>query len=175
MTCHTHKGFTLLEMIVTITTLALLGMLLTPYLTLSVRAYNDNSATLGVLGELRYASERIVRELREIRRNPLSLTDYEIATPFSATSMTFVRNDGETVTIETSLPQLNLRYNSVAGNAPFPLSASLQSLNFDYLQNDEITPATGAADLAYIAFEIQLTANGKTYSQRSRVALRAQP
>lgn len=175
MTYHAQKGFTLLEMIVTITTLALLGMLLTPYLTLSVRAYNDNSATLGVLGELRYASERIVRELREIRRNPFSVSNFDIVTPLSATNITFVRNDGEAVTIEATPPQLNLRYNSVASNAPFPLSASLQSLTFSYLQNDEITTATGSNDVAYIEFEILLLANGQTYNQRSRVALRAQP
>lgn len=175
MTYRTHKGFTLLEMVVTITTLALLGMLLTPYLTLSARAYNDNAATLGVLGELRYASERIVRELRDIRRNPASVTDYDIVTPLSATNITFVRNDGEAVTIEASPPQLNLRYGSVAGNAPFPLSTSLQSLAFRYLRKDEIQSATGSADVAYIEFEIQLISNGQTYSQRSRVALRPQP
>ncbi len=175
MTYRTHKGFTLLEMIVTITTLALLGMLLTPYLTLSVRAYNDNAATLGVVGELRYASERIVRELREIRRKPSSVSEYDIATPLSTTNIKFLRNDGETVTIEASPPQLNLRYQSVSSNDPFPLSASLQGLTFNYLQNDGIATAVGSDDVAYIEFEIQLVSNGQTYSQRSRVALRAQP
>ncbi|TCK16877.1 prepilin-type N-terminal cleavage/methylation domain-containing protein [Thiogranum longum] len=173
--CSKHDGFTLLEMVVTIATLSLLAMLLTPYLSLSVQAYNENALESNVLGELRYATERITRELREIRRNPSSLSDYEVSTPLVVGSISFVRNDGETVTIEDASPQLNMRYASVAANAAFPLSNSLQLLTFNYLRNDEVTPATGSSDLAYIEFEIQLSSNGKTYSQRSRVSLRAQP
>jgi prepilin-type N-terminal cleavage/methylation domain-containing protein len=175
MTNGHHSGFTLLEMVITITTLAVLAMLVTPYLNLSVRAYNDNAREQKILGELRYASDRIARELRGIRRNPVISTEYEIITPLSSTTISFVSNDGEAVTIEDSAPQLNLRYNSLAGNAPFPLSTSLQSLSFNYLRSDEITLASGSGDVAYIEFEIQLLANGQTYNQRSRVALRAQP
>jgi len=171
----TDSGFTLLEMVIAITALSLLAMLVMPYLNLSVRAYTGNASTLQVLGELRYASERIVRELREIRRNPQSSSDYDIVTPLSADSIIFVRNDGERVTIEKSAPQLNLRYRSLADNAPFPLTTSLLNLSFNFLRRDETTPATGNADLAYIEFEIRLLNHGKTYSQRSRVALRAQP
>ncbi len=175
MISRQHSGFTLLEMVIAMTALSLLAVLVTPYLNLSVRAYTTNAATLQVLAELRYASERIVRELREIRRNPLSPSDYEIVTPLSASNITFVRNDGESVTIESAASQLNLRYGSVAHNAPFPLTTSLQNLTFNFLRRDETTFATGGNDLAYIEFEIQLTANNQTYSQRSRVALRAQP
>ncbi len=168
-------GFTLLEMVVTIATLSILAMLVTPYLSLSARAYNANAVESKILGELRYASERITRELREMRRNPLSPSDYEISTPLQPNSIRFVRNDGETVTIEDAAPQLNLRYASLAGNAAFPLSTALQNLRFTYLQSDEINAATGGNNLAYVTFEIQLVVNGKTYSQRNRVALRAQP
>ncbi len=170
-----QHAFTLLEMVVTIATLSLLAMLLTPYLSLSVRAYNENSLESKVLGELRYATERITRELREIRRNPLSISDYEVSTPLVANSISFVRNDGETVTIEDASPQLDMRYASVAANTAFPLSDSLQLLTFNYLRNDEVTAAAGSSDLAYIEFEIQLSSNGKTYRQRGRVSLRAQP
>jgi len=169
------SGFTLLEMVVTIATLSILAMLVTPYLSLSARAYNDNAVESKILGELRYASERITRELREMRRNPVSPFDYMITAPLLGNKITFMRNDGETVTIEDAAPQLNLHYLSLAGNAAFPLSSSLQSLRFNYLQRDEITPATGGNNLAYITFEIQLLVNGKTYSQRNRVALREQP
>jgi len=175
MTNRQHSGFTLLEMVITITTMAVLAMLVTPYLSLSVRAYNDNAAEQKILGELRYASERIVRELRDMRRNLIPPSDYDIVTPLSANSVTFDRNDGETVTIEDATPQLNMRYDSLASNAAFPLSTSLQGLTFNYLRSDEITIASGSNDVAYIEFEIQLLANGQTYSQRSRVALRAQP
>ena len=175
MMSRQHSGFTLLEMVIAITALSLLAALVTPYLSLSVRAYTTNAANLQVLGELRYASERIVRELREIRRDPLSPSDYEIVTPLSPNNIIFVRNDGKSVTIERAASQLNLRYDSVAHNAPFPLTTSLQSLVFNYLRRDETTFATGNDDLAYIEFEIQLSANNQIYRQRSRVALRAQP
>ncbi len=168
-------GFTLLEMVVTIATLSILAMLVTPYLSLSVRAYNDNAVESQILGELRYASERIARELRDIRRNPASPADYDIATPFVSNRIRFSRNDGERVTIDSATSALNLSYFSLQGDSPFPLSTSLQGITFSYFQSDEVNPALGSSDLAYIEFEIQLGANGNTYSQRSRVALRAQP
>jgi len=175
MRCRNDTGFTLLEMVVTIATLSILAMLVTPYLSLSVRAYNDNAVESKILGELRYASERITRELRAMRRDPFPPNSYLVTTPLVANTIIFVRNDGETVTIEGAASQLNLKYQSLAANAAFPLSTSLQSLVFNYLQSDEITPASGGDNLAYIEFEIQLVVNGKTYSQRNRVALRAQP
>jgi prepilin-type N-terminal cleavage/methylation domain-containing protein len=169
------NGFTLLEMVVAITALAVLAMLVTPYLSLSVRAYNDNAMESRTLAELRYASERIARELRDIRRNPSPPSNYDIVLPSSPTaSFAFIRNDATTVTIERTAPLLNLRYSSLASDAPFPLSTSLQSLTFNFLRSDE-TQAFVSAEVAYIEFEIQLASNGKTYSQRSRVALRTQP
>ena len=170
-----QKGFTLLEMVITIATLAVLAMLVTPYLSLSARAYNDNSAGLKVLGELRYASERIAREIRDIRRDQFSSANYDIVTPLVPNSIVFFRNDGERVTIEDAAPMLNLRYFSLQADAAFPLSTSLQNITFNYFTNDEVTPTVNSNDVAYIEFEIQLLANGQTYSQRSRVALRAQP
>ncbi|VAW76245.1 hypothetical protein MNBD_GAMMA15-1601 [hydrothermal vent metagenome] len=168
-------GFTLLEMVVTIATLSILAMLVTPYLSLSVRAYNDNAVESKILGELRYASERIARELRELRRNPTPPpSDFDIATPFASNRIIFFRNDGERVTIDGTAPLLNISYQSLQADTLFPLSTSLQSLGFTYLQSDE-APALSGSDLAYITFEIQLVANGQTYRQRSRVALRAQP
>ncbi len=175
MNARRKNGFTLLEMVVTIATLSILAMLITPYLSLSARAYNDNAVESKILGQLRYASERIARELREMRRDPSAPANYDIATPLLSDRVTFFRNDGERVTVEDAAPLLNMSYFGLQGDTRYPLSSSLQSLVFNYWQSDEINAASGGNDLAYIEFEIQLLSNGNTYSQRSRVALRSMP
>ena len=51
-----HKGFTLMELVVTLIVLALMTSFALPFMSNGVRAYNDTSAGLQTLGKLRYAS-----------------------------------------------------------------------------------------------------------------------
>lgn len=178
MSGHRPEGFTLLEMVIAIVTLSVLAMLVTPHLSQSVRLYNENAVELKTLDELRYASERIARELRDIRRSPASPADYDIVIPSTRDGdIRFVRNNGIAVTIKRTNSQLSLSYNPLGSDTtdtPFPLTSSLPGQRFVFLRSDE-NPALTSNELAYIEFELQLAANGRTYSRRSRVAMRAQP
>jgi hypothetical protein len=119
------------------------------------------------------ASERLVRELREIRRDPLLPANYD--TTIAANPLVFTKSDGETVTINAAAPLLTLAYDSVSTATPYTLTDEVSSITFTYLQSDGVTAATNSSNVAFIEFELVLTRNGNSYPQRSRIALRNQP
>ena len=172
MTRSASRGFTLLEMVIVLVMLALMTAIAGPYLSNGVQAFNDSAAAVHTLGKLRLGSERLVRELREVRRNPAAPANYDISV--GTMPLVFTKTDGETVTIDSSGALLSLAYDSVAAGTPYPLSDELNSITFSYLQSDGST-ATGADNVAFVEFELELTHAGNVYRQRSRVALRNQP
>jgi len=165
---HCH-GYTLIELVLSITVLALLGSVTAPYLSNGVRAYNTTAVSVRTVDNLRYGSERIARELRDIDNIGGVFT---IATPVnvSGNNITFTKADGVTVTLDTAGGNLQIAYDSLAGGAPFTLADELVSLAFNYYRSDGLQ-ATGTGDVAYIEYEIVLD-NGNSYAQRGRVALR---
>jgi len=169
------NGFTLMEMVITLTMLAILAAIAGPYLANGVRAYNDSSSSVHTLSNLRSASERLVREIREIRRDG-STGNYDITSPVQNPSSTlrFFKTDAERVTFTDAAPLLMMSYLSVSGETPYTLSDELSSITFRYWQSDGITPAN-LSTVAIIEFELVLTHAGNNYPQRSRVALRNQP
>jgi MSHA biogenesis protein MshO len=168
----THKrqhGFTLIEMIISLVILALLGAAAGYGLTGGALAFSGNADVLHTLGKLRYASERMAREVREIRRDSVTPANYDITT-MTDTTLAFTRRDGTGVTLTGTLPLLTLAYSSPAGI--YTLTDEVGSLAFAYYQADGSTAATGSADVAFIEFDLVLTRNGNSYPQRTRVALR---
>ena len=173
MTFIRSRGFTLMEMVITLTMLALMAAYSAPYLTYGVQSYHETAAAVDTLTQLRLSSERLVREIREIRNSGA----YDISTPVSGpnSTLSFTKSDTETVTIDTAAGALRLSYASVSGGSAFTLSNKLSSITFRYWQNDGVTAATSNSDVAFIDFELVLTHSGNSYPQRSRVALRNQP
>jgi len=172
MTGYRHQtGYTLIEMIIAIVILGLLGAAAGYGLQNSALAFVNTTDAVHTLGKLRPASERLAREIREIRRDPLTPAVYDIAT-MNATTLTFTRADGTGVTLNSAPPLVTLAYSIPAGT--HTLTDALSSLTFAYYQADGVTPATGSDDVAFVEFELVLTRSGNSYPQRSRVALRNQ-
>ena len=69
---------------------------------------------------------------------------------------------------------LYLFYTGRLGTFVGLLDLKLNSITFSYLQSDGST-ATGADNVAFVEFELELMHAGNVYRQRSRVALRNQP
>jgi len=168
-----HRGFTLVEMIVTLTMLAILAAVAAPYMSNGVRAYNDTASAIYTLGKLRSSSERLVREIREIHNTGT----YEIFTPINSpnSTLSFRKTDTEIVTIDTDTSHLTLAYDSVNSGTAYTLSDELDRLTFNYWQADGVTAADNTLNVAYIEFELVLNHAGNNYAQRSRVALRNRP
>jgi len=167
--CKRQCGFTLIEMIISLVVLALLGAAAGYGLTGGALAYSGNADALHTLGKLRYASERMAREVREIRRNSVTPANYDITT-MTGTTLAFTRSDGTAVTLTGTPPLLTLAYSTPAGT--HTLTDEVGSLAFGYYRADGSTPATGTADVAFIEFDLVLARNGNSYPQRTRVALR---
>jgi Tfp pilus assembly protein FimT len=159
-------------MVIVLVMLALMTAIAGPYLSNGMRAYNDSAAAVHTLSKLRLASERLVRELREVRRNPAAPTNYDITV--GGLPLVFTKTDGETVTIDSTAALLTLAYDSIGGGTSYALTDELNSISFSYLQSDG-NAATGPSDVAFVEFELELTHAGNDYRQRSRVALRNQP
>ena len=83
------KGFSLIELVATLLVLGLMTSFAVPYLSNGARVYNDTSAALQTASKLRYASERMARELREIRNVG---GNFDIVTPVNVpgNSITFI-------------------------------------------------------------------------------------
>jgi len=161
-------GFTLIEMTMVIVILGVLAAATAPLLTNSFRAYETNQTNLVTLSKLRYATERIARELREVRFNG---TNYQIGT-MTATVLSFTKNDAAStvVTITGAPPLVTLQYSTPAMTAT--LSDQVASLQFDYCDINN-TCGVALANVAYVDVVLTLTdPNSGAAVQRTRIALR---
>ena len=80
-----QRGFTLIEWVISLIVIGILAMVGLPILSSSTRAYSATQEGLSTLSKLRYATERLAREVREVRRNPSLPTEYDIAEMSAAT------------------------------------------------------------------------------------------
>ena len=166
-----QHGFTLIEVIICMVILSLLGAAAGYGLTGGALAFGSSADSIHTLSRLRYANERMSREIREIRRDPGTPTVYDISA-MTAGNLAFTKTDGTTVTLVSTPPLVTLAYSGIAGSPV--LTDQVSSFGFTYYQADGSTPATGNGDVAFIEFELVLTRNGNSYPQRNRVALRNQ-
>ena len=171
---QTASGFTLIEAVVTIVLIGVLAMAVIPVIDSGVRTYATTTNSLNALSKLRLATERMAREIREVRRNPLSPTNFEMT--LGANTLTFTKTDGNQVTISSSTPNVNLTYQTPAISAVLTdLLNANTDLNFQYYLADKITPTASLSQLAYVRISLTLTdRDGAQTSQVTWVALRNQ-
>ncbi len=167
-----QRGFTLIEMVIVMIILAILAAGAGFGLQSGARAFNSSASAIHTLSKLRLAGERMTREIREIRRDPVTPAQYDIGT-MTAAALAFTKSDGTVVTLTNAAPLATLAYDSPAGSRT--LTNAVNNLAFAYYQSDGATAATGTADIAFVEFELVLTLDGNLYPQRTRVALRNQP
>nr|WP_217344041.1 type II secretion system protein [Noviherbaspirillum sp. L7-7A]MBV0878144.1 type II secretion system GspH family protein [Noviherbaspirillum sp. L7-7A] len=176
------RGFTLLELVMVMAIIGILVKAGTPVIIGSLKAYGTTTDLAVTSDRLRYASDRIAFEIREL--TPGSIT------AMSATSFKFDRIDyagtttSRTVTIDQSAPSngacngtVRLSYNTpamtpVAGYLPV-LTDSMCSLAFAYYDQAGLTTLT-PANVRQVEYTLAVKSNatGQTYSQRTRIALR---
>lgn len=162
------RGFTLVEMVMVIIILSVLGALTAPMMLKGMEAYEGAHRSLRTLDKLRYATERLAREIRE---TDLNAGAYVISMA-TAPPLTFTKTDGVLVTVSSGGSNLNLGYSTPAVSEV--LTDELSSVAFAYFDADGSAAAVTARSVRYVEITLTLTnpANGQNYSQRTRVALR---
>ncbi len=171
-----EKGFTLVEMVLAILLIGMLAGVAAMTIQHGVRASVETTTRNNTLSKLRLATERIAREVRQVRRNPAAPTDFDFLSR-TPTGLSFRRlaENGTTVLTVTvdaaTAPLLRLGYDTPPGT-PI-LTDQVSAAQFQYLRSDGVTPASSNADVAFVEFSLTLADSyGNTYPERVRIALR---
>jgi hypothetical protein len=128
-----------------------------------MRLSMQTSADLTTVSQLRYATERIAREVREIRYTGGAYS----VTATNATNLAFTKNNGTAVTIAFAAPNITVNY---AGTGVANLSNQATALQFTYTNvNPAVTTSPSFVD---VQLTLQNPTTGATYTQRTRVDLR---
>lgn len=184
------NGFTLIELVIVIIVIGIMAAVLTPLAVSSLRAYDDTLGDIVVLDKLRYATERIAREVREVNYAPpapdaitcttggfaftsrganamgFTRTYLDAGGVASADTLVTVGNTGSAVTLAYSLPS------GVGAQVLTDELGASGNLAFSYYQADGATPATSNCDVRYVQISLTLVHNGNNYPQRTQVELK---
>ena len=156
----------MVEAVVAILLMSILAMAAIPLISGGVEAYQATSSQLVTLSKLRYATERIAREIREVRRVPATPTNYNITTT-PGSSVTFTKFDATQVTITGTPPLVTLAYPAATAT----LTDQVSALTFRFLDINGAVTAS-AALVAFVEISLSLTVDGAVLQQRTRVSLR---
>jgi prepilin-type N-terminal cleavage/methylation domain-containing protein len=179
---HPCRGFTLLELILVTTIIGILVVAGAPAVVGSMKAYGMTTDLAATSDRLRYASDRMAFEIRELNAGSI--------TTMTSTALTFNRIDyGGTTTnrivkIDQKAPgagkcdgEVNLSYSSpamtpVSTYLPV-LTDRLCSLLFAYYDQAGLV-TTVPANVRYVEYTLAVgsAATGQTYSQRTRIGIR---
>ncbi len=165
------RGFTLIELIIVSVIVGIMTAVLSPLMLSSLRAHDDILGDVVALDKLRYATERLAREIREIQYasstttpatfcNPPTNTiiDQYCITAMGTSGLTFRRSYTDstgvptwrTVTIGSTSTAVTLAYSDINSGTAQVLTDELgaaSNLVFHYFQKDDTTAATLAGNV----------------------------
>jgi Tfp pilus assembly protein PilW len=156
------RGFTLIELVIFSITVSIMAVVLSPIMLSSLSAYDSIQGDVVVLDKLRYATERMAREIREIQyassyttpatncSDSPTTTDHYCIFIMGANSMRFRRSYTDstgaitwrTVTIGNTGSAVTLAYSDMSSTGAIVLTDELGAagnLGFAYFQQDGST------------------------------------
>ena len=163
------RGWSLVELVVVILVLGMLAAFIGPVLVSALTAYDMTSGTVSAYAKMRYAMERMEREMRDIRRSPADTTKYDInAGTLSATNFDFVKWDGTAVKIDLNGTNVRITYGATAGT----LADKASLLEIKYYRHDGTTETAAVNNIEFVQIRMTLTDKANSYTSRVRVSLR---
>lgn len=170
------RGFSLIELVLVVVILGTIAAFVGPMLSTALEAYDTTEASTATYGKMRYALERMAREIREVRRSTADTANFDISA-MTATTLTFVKNDAQQVTIAYPAGSGTVTVNYVAvasgvltdrvNEAP----AAPCVTGFRYFQQGNVLGAT-AATVSAVEIGLTLREGTNDYCNRVRVDLR---
>jgi MSHA biogenesis protein MshO len=164
------RGFTLIELVIVIIVLGILAAVAAPIAATSMSAYNLAQNDLVMLDRVRYATERLAREVREVKYD--SIADTYDFTSLSTASPVFTKSDDITVTVTNAPPNVGLGYSTPALTPAPILTDQVSELLFTYFDQDGGTTGITTANVRSVEVSLTLTQGSQTYVERTRVQLR---
>jgi len=170
---------TLVELIIVIIVIGIMAAALAPLALSSLQAYNNTLGDVVVLDKLRYAIERLSREIREVNYN--SSTGFAFAnmgTHSMAFTRTFYDSSGvastATVTIGNTGNAVTLAYSNppVAAQVLTDELDGNGGLEFAYFTSDGVAQANDQKDVRIVQIKLTLMHNGNPYSQLTQMQLK---
>lgn len=164
------EGWSLAELVLVVVILGILGAFVAPIVVNAMRAYDSSQTSVATYSKMRYAIERLSREVREVRRSTANSALFDISSMTAAT-LTFFKYDGTEVTVAGSGATLTLRYlNST--NVAAVLTDQVSSFSLAYFQTDASTTPASSASLAFVQLALTLADGTATHEGRVRWRLR---
>jgi len=170
------EGFSLAELVMVIVILGILGAFIGPVLYNALRSYDRVQKTADTDAKVRYAMERITREMRDIRRQATNSAYPDIALA-SATGMAFFKTDGTRVVLTGAGAAVNLGYSTLTGMLLNQVQAGSFSLAY-YQQNLALAatlsaqPSTTTQQVAFVQVSMSIVDGTDVFPARVRVDLR---
>jgi prepilin-type N-terminal cleavage/methylation domain-containing protein len=174
-----ERGVTLVELVIVTVVIAILAMVMGPLAMQSLRAYNSTLGSVVALDKLRYANERLAREIRAV--------DFVPGTGFSfvtmgANSMRFTRTlydaagaaTTDTVTVGNTGTALTIAYAALPLVGPQVLTDELNGtagLSFTYFDSAGVVTANPNL-VRMVQISLSLAHNGSIYPQSTLIQLK---
>lgn len=171
-----ERGLTLIELVIVGMIVGILSAAMVPMMVSSLRAYSDTRGDVVVLDKLRYATERLAREIREVSYDSSAGFAF---TSMGANSMQFSRvyydstgtpSADTTVTVGNTGSTVTLGYSAPAVSAV--LTDELLSLAFAYYDKNGNTTGVTATNVQSVRIILTLLHNGNPYTQETQVELK---
>jgi prepilin-type N-terminal cleavage/methylation domain-containing protein len=175
------EGFSMVELVLVIAILGILVVFVGPVLYNAMRSYAGIEVGTVTNAKVRYAMERIAREMRDIRRQTTNSAYLDIS-GMSASSMAFFQSDGGRVVLNAVGGVVNLEYLPAGGST---LSGMLLdqvqpgSFALSYFQQNNAvattitaSPSTTTQQVSFVQVSMSIVDGSNTFPARLRVDLR---
>ncbi len=152
------KGFTLIEIVITIVLVSILAGIAAMIILQGVKMYSDEQSRSDVHYQARIAMERMAREIRVIR----SAADI---TTFTTSTLRFTDISGAALGFEWTNPTLS-RFNGVGNDV---LASGVNPFSFSYFENDGVTPAVLVDNVWFVEIDMTSVQGVETMQMKTRV------